>query len=222
MTQESFEETIRELTQPINGQLPRPWMTKMTNPLDADVFIVGMNQATQYPAQDIPHPRHIDALFNRNGESCRSLYDEVRPDHPSKTRPNIDDLSARLHQRDIHNVLETDIVCYSTSKKKDLKSPIHAGGEQRGRAIFDYLLSVLNPTVVIVHGVETVKQFSGIIKIRGLAVPRSPNEICDIQTDRYLVIPIRSLAQPEFNKWKKWSGEYLDNVADRVREKLCA
>ena len=39
-----FEEQIRRLTEPINGQLPRPWMTEMRNPLEADVFIVGMNQ----------------------------------------------------------------------------------------------------------------------------------------------------------------------------------
>jgi|TARA_B110000967_G_scaffold171343_1_gene181775 hypothetical protein len=36
-----FEETISLLTQPLNGQYPRPWMTNLTNPQEADVFIVG-------------------------------------------------------------------------------------------------------------------------------------------------------------------------------------
>ena len=40
-----FETKIRELTKPINGQLPRPWMTELEDPAQADVFIVGMNPA---------------------------------------------------------------------------------------------------------------------------------------------------------------------------------
>ena len=122
MTQESFEETIRELTQPINGQLPRPWMTKMANPLEADVFIVGMNQRNGYPADQIAHEKHLDALFNRNGESCRGLYDEVTNGKASRTRLNTDSLTARLNQRDVHNIIETNVVCFSTPLGKDLLS----------------------------------------------------------------------------------------------------
>ena len=222
ITQESFEETIRELTQPINGQLPRPWMTQMTDPLQADVFIVGMHQAKKYPADRISHQRHMDALFNRNGESCRGLYDEATEGKPSPTRRNFDNVTDRLNRRNIHNILETDLVCYSTPKRSDLKSAAHAGGEQRGREIFRYLLTEIAPIVLVVHGVEVVKQFSRILKVDGLRVPRSPDEICDVQTDKHLVIPIPSLASRAFNMWRSWSDEYLDDVADRVREKLGA
>ena len=117
-----FEEKIRELTEPINGQLPRPWMTKMRNPLEADVFIVGRNQRHPYPAIKILHQRHLDALFNQNGESCRGIYDEVTKGKPSPTRRNMDDLAARLNQRNIHNILETDVVCYSTPMSADLRA----------------------------------------------------------------------------------------------------
>ena len=117
---DKFEEKIRELTKPINGQLPRPWMTKMRNPLGADVFIVGRNQRNPYSEIEILPQRHLDALFNRNGESCRRLYDEVTKGKPSPTRRNIDDLAARLNQRNIHNIVETDVVCYSTPISADL------------------------------------------------------------------------------------------------------
>ena len=40
------------------------------------------------------------------------------------------------------------------------------------------------------------------------------------RTEQHLVIPIPSLAPPQFNKWSSWSDGYLDKVADRVREKL--
>ena len=78
---DEFEERTRQLTQPCNGQLPRPWMTRMENPWEADVFIVGMNQRNPYSDIDIPHRRHLDTLFNRNGESCRRLYDSEQLRH---------------------------------------------------------------------------------------------------------------------------------------------
>ena len=218
-----FEETIRELTQPINGQLPRPWMTSMKNPLEADVFIVGVNQATEYPSESIPHQRHMNALFNRNGESCRALYDEARRDRPpSRTRQNIDGLSARLHLRNIQNILETDVVCYSTRVSSELSKEAHAGGTQRGRQIFRYLLSEIAPDVIIVHGSRASKDLSRVLDIPRLQVPGAPDQNCDVETEGRLVIPIPSLAPPRFYRWSTWCDDLLDNVADRVSHKLGA
>ena len=217
---DKFEEKIRELTAPINGQLPRPWMTRMRDPLEADVFIVGRNQRNPYSDIEILHRRHLDALFNRNGESCRSLYDEVTKGKPSPTRRNVDDLAARLNQRNIHNILETDVVCYSTPIGADLRKRANAGGARKGEEIFRYLLAEIAPTVLIVHGVGSVQHTSRILKIDRLKVPHSTNEIFDVQTEQHLVIPIPSLAPPAFNRWSSWSDGYLDKVADRTREKL--
>ena len=217
---DKFEEKIRELTEPINGQLPRPWMTKLRNPLEADVFIVGRNQRNPYSEIEILHQRHLDALFNRNDESCRGLYDEVTKGKPSPTRRNIDHLAARLNQRNIHNILETDVVCYSTPMSADLRKLANAGGARKGEEIFRYLLAEIAPTVLIVHGAGSVKHISRILKMDRLEVPRSTDEIFDVQTEQHLVIPVPSLAPPAFNRWSSWSDGYLDKVADRVREKL--
>ena len=217
---DKFEEKIRALTEPINGQLPRPWMTKMRNPLEADVFIVGRNQRHPYPAIKILHQRHLDALFNRNGESCRGLYDEVTKGKPSPTRRNMDDLAARLNQRKIHNILETNVVCYSTPMSADLRNQANAGGARKGEEIFRYLLAKIAPAVLIVHGAGSVKDISRALEMDQLIVPRSTDDIFDVQTERHLVIPVPSLAPPQFNKWSSWSEGYLDKVADRVREKL--
>ena len=218
--QEAFEERIRQLTQPINGQLPRPWMTKMTDPLEADVFIVGMNQRNGYPADQIPHERHLDALFNRNGESCRGLYDEATNGKPSLTRPNTDGLTGRLNKRDVHNVVETNVVCFSTPLGKDLRKSENAEGARKGEDLFCYLLDAIAPPILIVHGAGSLKRISRILKMRNLKVPRSAEEICDIQTGDQLIIPIPSLAPPGFNMWSSWSSGFLDAVADRVRDKL--
>ena len=217
---DKFEEKIRELTEPVNGQLPRPWMTKMRNPLEADVFIVDRNQRNPYSEIEILHQRHLDALFNRNGESCRRLYDEVSKGKPSPTRRNMDDLAVRLNQRNIYNILETDVVCYSTPISADLRKRANAGGARKGEEIFRYLLAEISPTVLIVHGAGSVKHISGILKMDRLKVPRSTDEIFDVQTEQHLVISVPSLAPPAFNRWSSWSDGYLDKVADRVREKL--
>ena len=188
--------------------------------MEADVFIVGMNQRKRYPAEDIPHQRHMDALFNRNGESCRGLYDEVTKGKPSPTRRNIDGLAARLNQRDVYNIIETDVACYSTPLGRDLRNPEHASGARKGEEIFRYLLAEIEPTVLIVHGTRAVKRIARIIGVGGLEVPRYTGEIGDVQTEKHLMIPIPSLAPPAFNRWSSWSGGYLDGVADRVRDKL--
>ena len=217
-----FEETIRELTKPLNDQLPRPWMTRMEHPLEADVFIVGMNQRNGYPASHVSQRRHLDALFNRNGESCRGLYDEITGGRPSRTRQNIDGLVTRLDQGDIRNVLETNVVCYSSPMSKNLRDRAHIGGAARGEEIFRYLMAEIAPAVLIVHGAGPLKRVSRLLMVNGLRVPGSPDEVCDVQTERYLLIPIPSLAPPGFNRWSSWAGGYLDEVVDRVMRKLSA
>ncbi|MGH8785982.1 MAG: hypothetical protein ACREYA_12975 [Cupriavidus necator] len=87
-----FEAVIGHLTQPVGGQYPRPWMTSLRDPMRARVFIVGQNQAKNYPIGLVgSHGRHMDALFNRNGEGCRELYDEItNPSFPNTTTSTSD------------------------------------------------------------------------------------------------------------------------------------
>ena len=235
----AFEAIIRELTKPIHCQLPRPWMTEMKDPAQADVFIVGMNPRTAYP-DTIKHHRFVNALFNRNGEGCRALHDEVTGGKPSPTRRNIDGLTARLNERGIRNVIETDVVCFATPLSKDLRKADIADGVERGRKIFRFLLCKIAPRVIIVHGARatrrfaravkevgnctaadcTLQEFARVVDVKGLRVPGSPDEICDVRTDRHLIIPIPSLAPPAWNRWAAWAPGYLDQVAHRVGEHL--
>lgn len=222
MRNDDFEEKIRKLTKPINGQLPRPWMTAMTNPLEADVFIVGKNQSREYSNKDVPHKRHMDALFNRNGQGCRELYDEVTENKPSRTRGNIDDFVSRLNQRDIHNILETNVICYSTKMSKNLRDKGYAAGAAQGEKIFRYLLNEISPEILIVHGVDAVRRVGAILKIPHLKVPGNSGDDCVVQTERHLVIPIPSMAPPAYDnlRWSSWRDECWDGIARRVREKL--
>jgi hypothetical protein len=56
----SLAQTIADVTKPLNGQYPRPWMTDVDQPERARVFIVGRNQAPGIP---VTHLTHRDYVF---------------------------------------------------------------------------------------------------------------------------------------------------------------
>lgn len=215
---EKLEAAISQLTQPVGGQYPRPWMTDLQDPMNAKVFIVGKNQAKEYLVARVgSHTRHVDALYNRNGQSCRALYDEIADGQPSKTRPNIDDLTRRLTLAGVEGVLETNVICYSTSMSRDLAHREHAAGAVKGDLIFRTVLAHIRPTVLIVHGVGATKRLSKCLGSELPIPPERANDIRSINVDynshTTTVFVVPSLALPEWNKWKSWAADHLDRVA---------
>jgi hypothetical protein len=147
-----FEQVITELTRPLNNQLPRPWMTDLKDPREASVFIVGKNQAKTYPADRLDHTRHINGLFNRQGETARGIYDEMTGGKRSPTRASTDMLRNVLRHAKVEHVLETNVVCYSTGMGSNLRRTEHRGGRDKGTEIFQSLLRFIQPKVLIAHG----------------------------------------------------------------------
>jgi hypothetical protein len=212
LTSEQFENAIVRLTEPLNGQYPRPWMTDLVDPLSATLFIVGKNQAKGYDASRLSHKRHVDALFNRGGESCRRLYDEMTGNSPSPTRKNTDRFRSILASNGIDRVLETNVVCYSTPMSSDLRLPEHRGGSVRGTEIFRTLLEYVRPQVLVAHGAGTRDALSALL---GAALPPVPREHdgpvpAIVNSMKIFVIP--SLAPPQWNHWQGWATPYLDKV----------
>jgi hypothetical protein len=212
-THEEFEAAITLLTRECNGQYPRPWMTNLTDPLSASLFIVGRNQAKGYPTDTLTHKRHLDSLFNRRGEACRKLYDEMTRSRPSPTRRNIDHLHEILKREGVDRILETNVVCYSTPMSSDLRLPEHTGGTVRGTEIFRALMHFVNPKVLIAHG-SGASATLGRLLSRSLPAPPSQlakPESTDINGMMVFVIP--SLAPPMWNQWCGWADTYLSKVA---------
>ncbi|WP_124380434.1 hypothetical protein [Ralstonia sp. SET104] len=186
--------------------------------MKAKVFIVGKNQAKEYLVARVgSHARHVDALYNRNGQSCRALYDEIADGQPSKTRPNIDDLTKRLTLAGVEGVLETNVVCYSTAMSRHLRQQKHAAGAVKGDLIFRTLLAHIRPTVLIVHGVDATERLGRCL---GSKLPSPPERAEDMRSlevkydDRPMtVFVVPSLAPPKWNSWKSWAADHLDLVA---------
>ncbi len=183
-------------TAPIDGQFPRPWMTDLTDPTQADCLIVGRNQRNGYDVDLVgDQTRHVDALFNCNGQTCRGLYEQLCETSP--TRRNIDRLSERL-KRVGAKVLETNVVCFSTPMSADLTN----GQRRVGTEIFEWVYNRIAPKVIVVHGAGAAK------------------DLARIDTPNTSVIEIPSLAPPAYNKWHARSEEVLDQTVERVRESL--
>jgi hypothetical protein len=154
-----LEAAIRELTRPINGQYPRPWITSSKYPASSKVFVVGMNDAKTFPVRKVgSHDRFLDALFNRGGEDCYKLFYEVTCG-PYCTRKNIDDLIRRIKKHSVTNILSTNVICYSTPRIEDLEDSSHESGVAQGRKIFRTIFEIIKPKIMIVHGKKTVGEF---------------------------------------------------------------
>lgn len=211
-----LEEVVGALTLPLNGQYPRPWMTSLTDPTGAKVFTVGKNQRNGFDVGAVgSHASYLDALFNRGPETCRQLYDRLVPS-PSPTRRNTDNLVAKLNRVGVSQILETNVICYSTPMSSNLRDAVHTGGTQRGSEIFSALLDIIQPKVLIVHGSDTASKLGRLL---GSELPSPPREIRDptvTKVDDLSVIVIPSLAPPQFNKWARWSDDHLNSVAAAV------
>ena len=218
--QQRFETAIRQLTEPFNGQFPRPWMTDLTDPLTASLFIVGMNQATGYPTDKLTHERHMNALFNRAGESCRRLYDEMRGSAASPTRVNIERLSRALNQEGVDRILETNVVCYSTAMSGDLRLVEHAGGREHGTETFRVLLEFVRPKVLIVHGRGAGQALESCLHAPIPVPPSGPSGLVSTDIDGMRVFVVPSLAPPKWNQWCGWADAYLAKVAKAAAEVL--
>jgi hypothetical protein len=219
-----FEAKIRKLTKPINGQYPRPWMTKMKRPDQASLFIVGYNQAKIFEKRNVgSHKRFVDAMFNRNGQDCRNLYDQVT-EKSSNTRPHIDALTTLLERKGVADILETNVICYSTPMGNDIGNSIHEGGFEHGTVIFETLLDSIRPKSLIVFGSNTREKIERLFDGKLPDLPTGPDDLVIANPKRGGYSPtlylIRSLAPPGYNKWHTWAEAHLELVTDAVAMQL--
>lgn len=219
---EQLEAALRKLTAPINGQYPRPWMTGSAMPWASSVFTVGRNQRNGFAADLVgDHDTYLDALFNRNGQSCRGLYDRIIG-KPSPTRVNTDRLVAGLRDEGISDVIETNVVCYSTPMSADLSLAEHEGGAQRGSEIFRAIFEIIRPRALVAHGAGTSKELSHLLGVELPAVPTAPDRTARARAGTTEVWIIPSLAPPKWTSWSRWASRHMDLVCTEVGEHLSA
>lgn len=208
-----LETRIRALTTEINGQFPRPWMTTATDPSACDIVIVGRNQRNAYPADQVgSHDHFINTLFNRGDEGCRELYDRITP-APSPTRVNIDKLTQTLRRHTEAEILETNVICYSTPMSADLFKEEHVGGRKTGREIFLTIWEIVRPKILIAHGAGTIKDLRRLFSVDLPDAPVSRSSAITCKLGPAVFVSMPSLAPPGYNKWCNWAEEYFEEVS---------
>ncbi|RWO82075.1 hypothetical protein [Mesorhizobium sp.] len=161
-----FEDRIRAMTVPRDGAYPRPWTTD-TDPARADVLIVGASSAKTFRVTDVGnHEEFLDALWNRNGQSCRAMYDAATA-KPSPTRPNLDRLSQILAAHGLTS-LQTNVTCASARYDDEVseKDRVH------GTLLFRTVLAHVPWKAMIIYGVGATERFGHEF---GVAMPPVPS-----------------------------------------------
>jgi hypothetical protein len=141
---------LATLCKPLNGQRPRPWLTDYTDPERCRVFVVGKNQASAF-TENVTDGEFMRRLYN----DSRSLASAI----PTKTRRRLDNLVRMLGEVGVHDVLQTNVICYSTTTAKLLTDAEKA----LGRRVFAAVLKWIQPRVIVVHGVDADKELSRVI-----------------------------------------------------------
>jgi len=215
---ERLEAIIRDLTKPLNNQCPRPWMTSSRSPWNVRVFTVGRNQRNSFRVDAVgSHEEYLDALFNRNGAGCRALYDRLT-EKPTPTRQNVDKLVAKLAAAGVLEVLETNVICYSTPMSADLRNGEHAGGRQRGTELFRAILEMVEPSVIVAHGAGTAEDLSRVLNAPLPRVPTGPGPTARTAIGDLSIWLIPSLAPPSWNSWMRWADDHLEQVCREVAD----
>lgn len=161
-----FEDRIRAMTVPRDGAYPRPWTTD-TDPAQADVLIVGASSAKKFRATDVgSHNQFLDALWNRNGQTCRGMYDAVTT-KPSRTRPNLDQLSKMLAVHGLTS-LQTNVTCASAPYDAEVSEEDRAHGTE----LFKAVVAHVRWKAMIVYGIGASKRFG---RAFGVAMPPVPS-----------------------------------------------
>lgn len=198
-----LETEIRALTAPRNKTYPRPWTTD-TDPEKADVLIVGASSATKLHIKDIGHhDLFIDGLWNRNGRTCRQMYDAAAA-KPSRTRPNLERLSDMLAAHRLTS-LQTNVSCASARYDAQILDEDRALGTE----IFKAVVTHVPWKAMIIYGANAVKRFGRAFDVPMPPIPAPSDGLVRTKVLERDVFISPTLALPGYRK-SVWP--YLDRV----------
>lgn len=178
------------------------------NPLDCQIFIVGINPATEMKNG------FLNFWSDNNGFDKKSWLDQYiteRLNQPSKsgrkrraysnTRTRIEWLCSAL---DPDKVLETNIYSKPTQTVDELLA------EDRNIKLFNFLVTTIKPKILFLHGKDTRKAIENM-----LPVNLDENKFVECQ---FSDAPIKVTAMKHLSRG--WSKEKVKNFAHRLRTEL--
>jgi hypothetical protein len=162
MTLFEFENNLREKLRAYDK--PRPFICD-GNPLDCDVFIVGINAATEMQKDFWDFWTQNIGFDKAQWIQNYILERKLKPLKPNKTRRNkLSNTRQRIEwiteSLKPIKTLETNLFVKATPTANELKS----GDRKSG--IFEYLLETIKPKIIFIHGNEVLEYFEKLYDIK--------------------------------------------------------
>lgn len=203
---EKFSAHLKDL---LIDDYQRPFVCQ-GSPLDCPVFVVGVNAATDsIPFWDhwiTEQGFHYDAWLAQYqaGRLATPSAKGRRKSRVSPTRRNLTLIRERLAAQGIA-VLETNLYSQPTARAAEL----HAS--KRSTQVFEFLLSQIQPRLLLVHGREAVK---GLQDHLGQSIQKPEQEVT-IQGRATQVLTIQHLSY-------QFSANKAVAVADQIHQRLAS
>jgi hypothetical protein len=142
----------------------------------ANIFFVGINPATPVSEKDLEIDDYVSLILDYN--KFISFYRQSRINKGkkefSRTRVGINSFMKWLSSKTESSVIETEAIPYPTENLKMLwKEPSYI--INRGKDIFYEVLMTFTPSLIIMHGKETVIQVIEILIAKGILMELSIN-----------------------------------------------
>lgn len=175
------------------------------NPLNCEIFIVGINAATEME-KDFWQFWKDDYGFNKAKWFERYIRErELKPLKSGKARRNkMSNTRQRIEwivdEIKPFKTLETNLFVKATPTARDLKS------KDKNHLIFDFLLKVIKPQIIFIHGNEVIKYFN---KIYNVNIKKGEVLKIDIYGTKTTVIAVNHLSRGWSRESSEKAGEML-------------
>lgn len=150
-----FREELTVKIPNIEGANARPFVCE-GSPLDCNVFIVGINPATEIKEDFWCFWDEKEGFLY---EKWKKAYDVSGNKKVSQTRKRINIITSTIEKRGI-KVLETNIYAFPTKDEKDLKQKSKTDARYKNTSAFEYLMETSKQPFLWVHGKSAIEAFA--------------------------------------------------------------
>ncbi|WP_010522066.1 hypothetical protein [Aquimarina agarivorans] len=183
-----FENNLRERLKKYDKSRP---LICEGNPLDCEIFIVGINAATEMKSDFWSFWSKENGFKKAEWLESYILERKLKPLKPNKTRRNKFSNTRQRIEWIIDSVkpiktLETNLFVKATPTADKLKS------EDRESSVFEYLLESIKPKILFLHGNEVIEYFE---KLYGIKIVKDKIEIFDILEVKTNILAMNHLSR---------------------------
>ena len=183
-----FENNLREKLK--DYEKPRPFICE-GNPFICEIFIVGINAATEMNSDFWSFWSKENGFKKTEWLESYILERKLKPLKQNKTRRNKLSNTRQRIEWIIQSIkpiktLETNLFVKATPTADELKS------EDRESSVFEYLLEIIKPKILFIHGNEVIEYFE---KLYGIKIVKDKIDKFEILVTKTNILAMNHLSR---------------------------